>query len=125
MAAKQRPRPVRPVRRLSVGWSIVLAFDLVGTLLASLGLCGVGLLLPEIVEDRVPAIGPLSRGALVLFAAALALISSLAVTATLLARAGADRSRRRALRLSAARLALLVLAAAAFVAYGVVMIERA
>ncbi|WP_405443595.1 hypothetical protein OG373_38985 [Streptomyces avidinii] len=119
---RQGHRP-RPVRRLPVGWSVTLAFDLLATLLTCLGLCAVGLLLPGITEDYGPATVPTSKKALAVFAAALALISSLAVTATLLARARTDRSRRRALWLSACRLALLVLAAAAFVAYGVFGIE--
>ncbi|MFI7355970.1 hypothetical protein ACIBTP_18730 [Streptomyces avidinii] len=111
------------MRRLPVGWSVTLAFDLLATLLASLGLCAVGLLLPGITEDYGPATTPTSKKALAVFAAALALISSLAVTASLLARARTDRSRRRAQWLSACRLALLVLAAAAFVAHGVFKIE--
>ncbi|MFG2989233.1 hypothetical protein ACGFZK_08030 [Streptomyces sp. NPDC048257] len=122
MAAQQRPRPVR---RLPVGWAITLAFDLLATFLVSLGLCGVGFLLPELTEDYGASLRLTAPRALAFFTAAVVLISSLGVTATLLARARSDRSRRLALRLSATRLVLLLLAAAAFVAYGFVTIELA
>ncbi|MET9599219.1 hypothetical protein [Streptomyces sp. NPDC006459] len=121
---RQARRP-RPVRRLPVGWSALLAFDLLATLLTSLGLCAASVLLPGITEDYGPATRPTSPRALAVLAAALALITSLAVTATLLARARTDRSRRLALWLSAVRLALLLLAAAALIAYGAFGIELA
>ncbi|WP_314246117.1 hypothetical protein [Streptomyces sp. DSM 40907] len=120
MAVNQRPRPVR---RLSVGWALTLTFDSLATVLASLVLCGLGLLLPGITEDYGPATGPTSPTALAFFTAALVLIASLAATATVLSRAGTGRGRPLALWLSAARLALLVLAVATFVAYGILTIE--
>ncbi|MFI8390360.1 hypothetical protein [Streptomyces sp. NPDC085540] len=113
----------RPVRQLPVGWALTLAFDVLATVLASLVLCGLGLLLPGIEEDYGPATGPTSPTALGLFAAALGLIASLAATATLLSRAGTERARRLPLWLSAVRLALLLLAAATFVGYGILVIE--
>ncbi|WP_448702263.1 hypothetical protein [Streptomyces avidinii] len=57
---RQGRRP-RPVRRLPLGWSATLAFDLLATLLTSLGLCAVGLLLPGITEDYGPTTVPTSR----------------------------------------------------------------
>lgn len=120
MAVNQRPRPVR---RLSVGWALTLTFDSLATALASLLLCGLGLLLPGITEDYGPATGPTSPTALAFYAAALVLIASLAAAGTLLSRAGTGRARPVALWLSAARLALLVIAVATFVAYGILTIE--
>ncbi|MCX5583327.1 hypothetical protein ACFV0H_19015 [Streptomyces erythrochromogenes] len=118
-------RMPRPPRGLPVGRAITLAFDCLATNLAALVLCATGLLLPGITEDYGPATEPTSPRALALFLAALLLVSSLAGTAVLLSRAGTERSRALALRLSAVRLALVVLLAAAFVVYGVVAIEHA
>ncbi|MFD5415678.1 hypothetical protein OG749_04340 [Streptomyces nojiriensis] len=120
MAVDRRPRPVR---RLPVGWALTLALDVLATVLVSLALCALAVLLPGVEEDYGPATEPTSPTALALFAAALALIASPAATSTLLARARTERARAFALWLSAGRLALLVLAAAAFVAYGVLTIE--
>ncbi|WP_327387660.1 hypothetical protein [Streptomyces sp. NBC_01207] len=120
MAANER---ARLVRQLPVGWALTLAFDVLATVVASLGLCGLGLLLPGVEEDYGPATGPTSPTALGLFAAALGLIASLAATATLLSRARAERARCLPLWLSAGRLALLLLTAATFVAYGILVIE--
>ncbi|WP_327260357.1 hypothetical protein OG444_01715 [Streptomyces sp. NBC_01232] len=122
MVVNQRPRPVR---RPSVGRAVVLACDSLATLMVSFGLCAAGLLLPGLTEDYGPATGPTSPTALAIFATALLLISSLAVTATLHPRARSDRSRRFALWLSAARLTLLVGAVTAFVVHGIVTIELA
>lgn len=120
MAVEQRRRAVR---RLPVGWALVLACDVLATALGSLGLCVLALLLPGVEEDYGPATGPTSPTALALFAAALALGASLAVTSTLVSRAGTGRARLLALWLSAGRLALLALAAAAFAGYGILVIE--
>ncbi|PWK64816.1 hypothetical protein BCL76_114138 [Streptomyces sp. CG 926] len=122
MAVNRRPRPGARLP-VGVGWALTLAFDCVATTLTSLALCAVGLLLPGITEDYGPATGPTSPTALAVFACALALIATLAVTATLLARPGADRARGIALWLSAGRLALLVGATATFVAYGILTVE--
>ncbi|MFG2486254.1 hypothetical protein ACGFSI_26310 [Streptomyces virginiae] len=115
-------RSPRPGAGLPVGWAVTLAFDVLTTAVASLVLCAVGLLLPEITEDQGPATGPTSPTALAAFATALALIASLAGTATLLSRAGAGRARPLALWLAAGRLALLVTAAVTFVAYGILTV---
>ncbi|MEV7559834.1 hypothetical protein [Streptomyces sp. NPDC089795] len=120
MAVNRIPRPGAG---LSVGGALTLAFDVLATALASLALCAVGLLLPEITEDHGPATAPTSPTALACFAIALALIASLAVTTTLPARLEADRARRLALWLSAGRLALLVTAVATFVAHGILTVE--
>ncbi|MEJ8645502.1 hypothetical protein WKI68_38290 [Streptomyces sp. MS1.HAVA.3] len=122
MSANQMPRPVR---RLPVGWATMLAFDFLATLLAALVLCTVGLLLPGITEDYGPDTGPTSPRALAFFIAALVLLSSLAVTTGVVSRTGTESSRTLALWLSAARLGLLVLSAAAFITYGIVTIEPA
>ncbi|MFI1280104.1 hypothetical protein ACH4U5_04960 [Streptomyces sp. NPDC020858] len=122
MSANQMPQPVRG---LPVGWAIMLAFDFLATLLAALVLCTVGLLLPGITEDYGPDTGPTSPTALAFFIAALVLLSSLAVTARAVSRAGTESARALALWLSAARLGLLVLSAAVFIAYGIVAIELA
>lgn len=122
MPANQMPRPVR---RLPVGWVITLSFDFLATLLAALVLCAVGVLLPGLTEDYGPATGPTSGRALAFFLTSLVLISSLAVTAGLLSRARTERARTLALRLSAGRLAVLVLSVAAFIGYGIVTIELA
>ncbi|MEV6677512.1 hypothetical protein AB0N09_11690 [Streptomyces erythrochromogenes] len=118
-------RMPRPSRRLPVWWAITLAVDFPATILASLVLCAVGLLLPGITEDYGPAIGPTSPAALAFFLGAVLLVSSLAGTTALLSRAATERVRTLALRLSAVRLALVVLPAAAFVVYGIVTIELA
>ncbi|MFJ3518841.1 MULTISPECIES: hypothetical protein [unclassified Streptomyces] len=122
MAANQRPRPVR---QLPVGRAVVLACDSLATLLVSFGLCAVGLLLPGLTEDYGPSTGPTSPTALAFFAAALLLLSSLAVTATLHSCGRTDRLRRIARWAAAARLTLLVCAATAFVVHGIVTIELA
>lgn len=116
-------RGPRPGAELPVGWAVTLAFDVLATTLASLALCAVGLLLPGITEDYGPTTGPTSPTALAVFATASALIVSLAGTATLLSRAGGGRTRALALWLAAGRLALLVTAAASFVAYGALTVE--
>ncbi|WP_329106453.1 hypothetical protein [Streptomyces sp. NBC_01439] len=120
MAVNQRQRPVR---QLPVGWALTLSLDVLATVLASLVLCGLGLLLPGIEEDYGPATGLTSPTALAFFAAALGLMASLAATATLLSRARAERARLLPLWLSAGRLALLLLAAATFFGYGILVIE--
>ncbi|MGW7440768.1 hypothetical protein, partial [Streptomyces sp. NPDC054849] len=112
-------------RRLPVGWAIALSFDFLATVLTALVLCALGLLLPGITEDHGPATEPTSPRALAFFLAALVLVSSLGGTAVLRSRAGAGRSRTLGLWLSAVRLGLIVLSAAAFVAYGVVTVELA
>ncbi|MFE7094991.1 hypothetical protein [Streptomyces erythrochromogenes] len=112
-----------PSRRLPVGWAVTLAFDFLATTLASLVLCAVGLLLPGITEDYGPATEPTSPAALAFFLGALLLVSSLAGTTVLLSRAGTERVRALALRLSAVRLALVVLPVAAFVVYGIATVE--
>ncbi|MET9569349.1 hypothetical protein ACFYNW_04130 [Streptomyces virginiae] len=122
MPVKHRPRPCR---RLSAGWAVVLSFEVLATLLTGLVLCAAGALLPGITEDYGPATEPTSPMAMALFLSALLLVSSLAGTAVLLSRAGTERSRTLALRLSAVRLALIVLPAAAFVVYGIITIEPA
>lgn len=122
MPVNQMPRPSR---RLPVGWAIVLSFDFLATVLTTLVLCALGLLLPGITEDYGPATEPTSPRALAFFLAALALVSSLGGTAVLLARAGTGRSRTLGLWLSAVRLGLIVLSAAAFAAYGIVTVELA
>ncbi|MBZ9599686.1 hypothetical protein NRK68_30920 [Streptomyces yangpuensis] len=122
-------RPVAPMphasRRLPVGWAVALAFDFLATVLTALVLCAVGLLLPGITEDYGPAAGPTSPRAVAFFLAALGLVASLGGTAVLRSRAGTGRSRALALWLSAVRLGLIVLSAAAFVVYGVVTVELA
>ncbi|MFF4429676.1 hypothetical protein ACFYZ4_10955 [Streptomyces sp. NPDC001513] len=122
MPVNQMPRPSR---RLPVGWAITLAFDFLATILASLVLCAVGLLLPGITEDHGPTTEPTSPRALAFFLTALLLVLSLLGTAVLLSRAGTERLRALALWLSAVRLALVVLPAAAFGVYGIVTIELA
>ncbi|MFB7176078.1 hypothetical protein ACFCYI_00005 [Streptomyces sp. NPDC056257] len=122
MPVNQMPRPSR---RLPVGWAITLAFDFLATVLASLVLCAVGLLLPGITEDYGPTTEPTSPRALAFFLTALLLVLSLPGTAVLLSRARTERLRALALWLSAVRLALVVLPAAAFVVYGIVTIELA
>ncbi|MFE5804850.1 hypothetical protein [Streptomyces sp. NPDC056491] len=122
MAVNQRPRPVR---RTSVGRAIVLACDSLATLVVSFGLCAVSLLLPGLTEDHGPATGPTSPKALAFSAAALLLLSSLAVTATLHSYGRTDRLRRIARWAAAARLTLLVCAATASVVHGIVTIELA
>ncbi|WP_046775737.1 hypothetical protein [Streptomyces yangpuensis] len=104
---------------------MALGFDFLGTVLTALVLCAVGLLLPGITEDYGPATGPTSPRALGFFLAALALGASLGATAFLLSRAGTGRSRALALWLSAVRLGLIVLSAAAFVVDGIVTVELA
>ncbi|MFF5486061.1 hypothetical protein ACFY7Y_17475 [Streptomyces virginiae] len=120
MPVTRRPRPSAV---LPVGWALTLVFDVLATALASLVLCGVGLLLPGITEDYGPTTGPTSPTALAVFATAFALIASLIGTATLLSRARGGRARALALWLAAGRLALLVAAAATFVAYGILTVE--
>ncbi|MFD6970125.1 hypothetical protein [Streptomyces sp. NPDC059979] len=122
MSVNQMPRPVRG---LPVGWAIMLALDVLATLLVASALCMVGLLLPGITEDYGPDTEPTSPTALAFFTTALVLPSSLAVTARVVSRAGTERARTLALWVSAARLGLLVLSAAAFIAYGIVTIELA
>lgn len=119
MPVTRRPRPSAV---LPVGWALTLVFDVLATALASLVLCGVGLL-PGITEDYGPTTGPTSPTALAVFATAFALIASLIGTATLLSRARGGRARALALWLAAGRLALLVAAAATFVAYGILTVE--
>lgn len=122
MPVNQMPRPSR---RLPVGWAIALTFDFLATVLTALVLCALGLLLPGITEDYGPATEPTSPRAMAFFSAALALVSSLGGTAVLLSRAGTGRSRILGLWLSAVRLGLIVLSAAAFVAYGIITVELA
>ncbi|MEV7511247.1 hypothetical protein ACIPRL_06210 [Streptomyces sp. NPDC090085] len=121
MAAHPTPRAQR--RRVSAGWAATLAFDFLATTAAALGLCLVGLLLPRIAEEPGPAAGPSSPAALALFAGALVLLASLALTTGMVSRGPAGRPRAFALRLAAVRLALLTVAAAALVAYGVLTVE--
>ncbi|MFD0271895.1 hypothetical protein ACFVGY_35805 [Streptomyces sp. NPDC127106] len=122
MPENRKPCSSRP---LPVGWTITLSLDFLATLLVAVVLCAVGALLPNLTEDDVPATAPTSPGALGFFLTALALVSSLVVTAGLFARARTERSRTLALWVSAGRLALLVLSTAAFVTYGVITIELA
>ncbi|MFF8261532.1 hypothetical protein [Streptomyces virginiae] len=122
MPVNQKPRPSRP---LSAGWAVILSFDVLATLLTALVLCATGALLPGLTEDYGPATEPTSPMAVAFFLSALLLVSSLAGTAVMLSRAGAERSRTLALRLSGVRLALIVLPAAAFVIYGIVTVEAA
>lgn len=122
MPVNQMPRPSRP---LPVGWAIALSFDFLATILTALVLCALGLLLPGITEDYGPATEPTSPRALAFFLATLALVSSLGATAVLLSPARTGRSRTLSLWLSAVRLGLIVLSAAAVVAYGIVTVELA
>ncbi|KJY20845.1 MULTISPECIES: hypothetical protein [unclassified Streptomyces] len=118
-------RTPRPSRRLSDGWALTLSFDALATLFTALVLCATGALLPGITEDHGPATEPTSPRALAFFLSALLLVSSLAGTAVLLSRAGTERSRALALRLSGVRLALLLVSAGSFVGYGIVTVEPA
>lgn len=122
MAANQIPRPTP---RLPAGWVLTLSIDFLATCLAAVVLGGIGALLPGITEDYGPATGPTSPTALAFFFAAFILFSSLVATAAWVTQATTERSHTLALRLSAGRLALLALAAAAFIAYGIVTIELA
>lgn len=115
MAVNRRPGPDR---RLPAGWALTLACDALATVLASLALSALGLLLPAITGDDGHTTGPTSPTALAFFSAAVVLVASLAVTSTLLSRAGTGRARPLALWLSAGRLGLLLLAVAAFAVYG-------
>lgn len=54
----------QPARRPSVGWAVTLSFDVAATCLASLVLCGIGLLLPGITEDYGESGEPSSPAAL-------------------------------------------------------------
>ncbi|GAA2485549.1 hypothetical protein [Streptomyces gobitricini] len=114
----------QPGRRLSVGWAVTLSFDVGITCLASLILCGIGLLLPGITEDYGESSEPSSPAALVWFAGALLLLGSLAAT-TPRVRSAKDGPRRLGCTLSALRLGLLILGAVGYVVYGIVTIELA
>jgi hypothetical protein len=120
----QQSAPERP-RRISTGWTAVLTLDSVMTSLAALGLFAVGLLLPGIEEEYGDATAPTSPAALVWFAVAALLALSLIATTAATRRTAAERTVRLALRISAVRLALVLLGAMSYVVYGFLTIELA